>query len=241
MTAAGRPREERLRRQFQPGFWSTLQAHRIRLWLALVGKAVCRLKIEVEGLEYVPSGEPLLVAAAPHHSWIDPLLLLSVLPATPRLYFLARADSQRGLRWKRWAVSIAGGMAPVSSGGQFNREGIETALAILAAGNRAGIFPEGWVEGAADVQPLKRGAAFLSQHSGRRILPVGLSGTGDLWRGATLRVRVAPPLPALPPHASRELEGVFLADLHAALQAAVPPPPLPYRGHKAWRWLNQLL
>ena len=53
----------------------------------------CGFNIEVEGLELVPRGEPLIVAAAPHRNWIDPFLILQVLPPLPRTYFLAAADT----------------------------------------------------------------------------------------------------------------------------------------------------
>jgi hypothetical protein len=50
--------------RFRPTLWSALQARRIKLWLTLVGKGLLRFNIEVEGLELVPQGEPLIVAAA---------------------------------------------------------------------------------------------------------------------------------------------------------------------------------
>src|SRR5512134_4001492 len=58
-------------RRFRPTLWSALQARRIKLWLALVGLGLFRFKIEVEGLEHMPRGEPLIIAAAPHRNWVD--------------------------------------------------------------------------------------------------------------------------------------------------------------------------
>jgi 1-acyl-sn-glycerol-3-phosphate acyltransferase len=229
--------------RFRPTLWSALQARRIKLWLALVSKGLLRFKIEVEGLEHVPKGEPLIVAAAPHRNWIDPFLLLTVLPSLPRLYFLAAADTPGNRWWKRVLVWLAGGMVPVSTGGPLNREGLELSLAILGAGNRIGIFPEGWgAKPVPEVLPLKRGVAFLSEHSGCRVLPVGLSGTTDYWRGATMRVRIAPPLAALPPHADRGEEQMYVDQLRDVLAAIVPPPPpAPPSGRKPWRWLTRLM
>src|SRR5215218_3505469 len=87
--AGDRSRGER----FRPTLWSALQARRIRLWLTLVARGLLRLSIEVEGLELVPRGESLIVAAAPHRNWIDPFLILQVMPPVPRTYFLAAADA----------------------------------------------------------------------------------------------------------------------------------------------------
>jgi 1-acyl-sn-glycerol-3-phosphate acyltransferase len=230
--------------RFRQTLFSNLQAHRIHLWLSLVGKGLFRLHVEVEGLEHIPPGESLIVAAAPHRNWIDPFLLLQVFPALPRLYFVAAADTAGVRWWKTLAINIAGGMAPVTSKGGLNRDGLETSLAILAEGNRLGIFPEGWNNNAKplDVLPLKRGVAFLSEHSGSRVLPVGLAGTTDLWRGATLRIRVAPPLDALPPDSDRNAEQAYVDQLRAVLQAIQPPPPPePASGKKPWRWMTKMI
>jgi 1-acyl-sn-glycerol-3-phosphate acyltransferase len=229
--------------RFRPTFWSAFQARRIKLWLALLAARLFRFTIEVEGLERVPAGEPLIVAAAPHRSWIDPFLVLTVLPPLPRTYFLAAIGTAGDRRWKRIAMQLAGGMVPVETRGSLNREGLELALTILAQGNRIGIFPEGWGDKPdPEVMPLKRGVAFISEHSGRRVLPVALAGAKDLWRGKTLRVRIAPPLDALPPGADRNEEQEFVDRLRQALTHATPPePPLPAGGRKPWRWLTKLL
>jgi 1-acyl-sn-glycerol-3-phosphate acyltransferase len=229
--------------RFRPTICSALQARRIKLWLTLVGKGFLRFNIEVEGVELVPRGEPLIVAAAPHRNWIDPFLILQVLPPLPRTYFLAAADAAGNRWWKRISVELAGGMVPVATRGQLNRDGLELALGILERGNRVGIFPEGW--GAIpdpDILPLKRGVAFISQHSGRRVLPVALAGTTDLWRGKTLRVRIAPPLDALPLEANRLEEQAYVDALRAVLQEAMPrEPEEPLSGRKPWRWLTRVL
>jgi 1-acyl-sn-glycerol-3-phosphate acyltransferase len=243
---AGSDREERnaeLARRFRPNLLSALQARRIKLWLTLVSKWPLRFNIEVSGLGNVPAGEPLIVAAAPHRNWIDPFLILAAMPALPRLFFIAAEDTAGQRWWKRLLVNIAGGMVPVTSRGGLNREGLALALAILESGNSVGIFPEGWgPKPDLDIMPLKRGVAFLSEHSGRRVLPVAVSGTLDYGRGATLRVEIAPPLPALPPGSDRNAEQAFVDRLQDVLVASVPPqPPKPADGRKPWRWLTHLM
>ena len=170
--------------RFRPNLRSALQARRIKLWLALLGKGLFRFNIEVEGLEHIPPGEPVIVAAAPHRSWVDPFLILTVLPALPRTYFLAAIGTTGDRRWKRFAMSLAGGMVPVETRGSLNREGLALALTILAQGNRIGIFPEGWGDKPdLEVMPLKRGVAFMSEHSGRRVLPIALAGAYGVVAG----------------------------------------------------------
>jgi 1-acyl-sn-glycerol-3-phosphate acyltransferase len=228
---------------FRPTLWSDLQARRIKLWLTFAGKGLFRLRIEVEGLENVPPGEPVIIAAAPHRNWIDPFLILTILPPLPRTYFLAAIGTTGDRRWKRLAMHLAGGMVPVETRGTLNRDGLELALAILEQGNRIGIFPEGWGDKPdPEVMPLKRGVAFISEHSGRRVLPVAVAGATELWRGKTLRVRIAPPLEALPPGADRNEEQVFVDHLRAVLEATRPAePPDPADGKKPWRWMTKML
>jgi 1-acyl-sn-glycerol-3-phosphate acyltransferase len=227
--------------RYRPTLWSALQARRIRLWLTLVGKGLLRFNIEVEGLELVPRGESLVIAAAPHRNWIDPFLILQILPPLPRTYFLAAADTTGNRWWKRILIDLAGGMVPVATRGQLNRDGLQLALAILQRGNRVGIFPEGWgPKPDPEILPLKRGVAFISQHSGCRVLPVALAGTSDLWRGKTLRVRIAPPVDALPPGANRHEEQTYVDSLRAVLHDVLPAEPAePPDGKKPWRWLTR--
>ena len=232
-------------RRFRPSLLSGLQARRIRLWLRLVAFRLLRFQIEATGLEHIPAGEPLIIAAAPHRNWIDSFLLLLALPPLPRIYFIAAAENTQNRWWKRLALALAGGMVPVSTAGGSNRAGLEISLAILEAGNRIGIFAEGWdatQKPPGEVQPLKRGVAFLSEHSGRRVLPVALAGTQELWRGKTLRMHVAPPLAALAAGSDRAAEQAYVDRLREVLQEAQPPlPPEPSSGKKPWRWLTRFL
>ncbi|HET7093822.1 MAG TPA: hypothetical protein VFI22_10100, partial [Thermomicrobiales bacterium] len=167
------------------------------------------------------------------------------LPPEPRLWFLGSADAMFRSWRRRAALRLAGGVVPVDTHGGLNRAALETSLAILAAGNRLAVFPEGWqrMDAAPDaLEPFKRGPAFLSQHSGRRTLPAGLAGTKEIWRGKTLRVEFGPPLPPLPPGAGRAAEEAWAAELQAAVAAILPPlPPEPADGRKPWPWLNGVL
>src|SRR5205085_9920795 len=58
----------------------------IRLLLALL------FRVRVEGRERIPTGRPL-ICAANHHSWLDPFLLLAILPLAPRRYAIGNASA----------------------------------------------------------------------------------------------------------------------------------------------------
>ena len=206
---------------------------------------VCDLPLTVHGLEQVPRGEPLIVAAGPHRNGMDAFLLFHALPIEPRLYFLGSREAVARRPLSRLAIDLFGGMVPVATEGQLNREALEIALAILADGASLGIFPEG-----ADLPnlpddrlgPIKRGVAFLALRSGRRVLPVGLPNSRELWRGRSLEISIGPPLQLPTDGNSREREATLVTDLVQALERLRPPagiaPPLQAR---QWRWLSHLV
>jgi 1-acyl-sn-glycerol-3-phosphate acyltransferase len=224
---------------------SRLQARFSRRLLFVLGCGLFRLKLQFHGLEHVPPGEPLIIAAAPHRNWIDPFLVVMALPPLPRIYYLGSAQGMFNKWWKRAVLAAVGGVVPVSTVGQLNREALDVSLAILASDNRLGLMPEGWGQEACpptEIQPIRRGVAFLAEHSRCRVLPVGLAGTQELWRGKTLRLQVGPPLEALATGASRTEQTAYAVRLGHALEAVLPPqPPEPEAGRKPWRWLTGLL
>lgn len=225
---------------------SRIQARVGRRLLLLIGGKLFGFRFEFRGLEHVPAGEPVIVAAAPHRGWLDSFLIIMALPSSPRVYYLGSAQAMFNRWWKRAILGLMGGVVPVSSLGQLNREGLETSLAILDGGGSLGVFPEGW--GHLDDDPtqigeFKRGVAFLSQRSGRRVLPVGLAGTQELWRGKKLVLQVGPPLDALAPEADRREQQAFTERLRSAIQAIAPPLPVESAGDdkRVWQWLTKLL
>jgi 1-acyl-sn-glycerol-3-phosphate acyltransferase len=244
--ATSRPATKRApRRAMKPSIVSQIQARVGRRLLRFVGQTLFGFKFQIEGLEHVPAGEPVIVAGGPHRGWIDSFLIIIALPTSPRINYLGSAQAMFNRRWKRAILNLMGGVVPVSSLGQLNREGLETSLAILNGGNSLGLFPEGW--GHHDDDPLtvsefKRGVAFLSQRSGRRVLPVGLTGANQLWRGKTLCLRVGSPLDALDPTAGKAEQQAFVHRLREAIQEAMLPPPTEPTGNsRAWQWLTKLL
>jgi 1-acyl-sn-glycerol-3-phosphate acyltransferase len=212
---------------------------------AFLRRRVCDLPLTVHGLEHLPPGEPLIVAAGPHRNGMDAFLLLHALPSEPRLYFLGSREAVARRPLNRALIDIFGGMVPVSTEGQLNREALEVALAILADGASLGIFPEG-----ADLPnmpddrlaPIKRGVAFLALRSGRRVLPIGLPNSRELWRGRSLEIQVGPPLEVPTDGDSRQREATLVASLVAALEALRPPAaPAPPLESRRWRWLSHLV
>jgi len=118
----------------------------------------------VLGLEHLPTDGPVILAAN-HASWVDPVLLGSVVyrAVNRKIYFIAASGKYHGL----------GGL-PIT-----NKERgavILTALRVLQGGYPLGIFPEGKTNHNRELLPGKTGVARLAIWSGAPVIPIGIKG-----------------------------------------------------------------
>lgn len=167
-----------------------------RRLLRALGWLLLRLftRTTVEGREYLRTPGPVLFAGN-HTSTFDAVLLMLLLP--PDAIFVGPGDFK--LLWPGdWFVRHLGVI--LMKRGAVDRDNLKRLMDLLEAGGALGIFPEGgtWEKPIDDVKP---GAAYLSSATGARIVPMGFSGTYQVWRRiALLRrprmvVRIAAPLP----------------------------------------------
>jgi 1-acyl-sn-glycerol-3-phosphate acyltransferase len=185
----------------------------IRLLLALF------FRVQVEGRERIPTGRPL-ICAANHHSWLDPFLLLAILPLAPRRYALGiNAGAAVSPVWRR-IIGPFHTLIPLDRARP--QAAIHAMEDILERGNTLIIFPEGGIgPGDGRVRPLQSGTAYLAQRTGYPILTVGITGSYDLWWRKRLTVRIGPCID--PAHfvegTARARRTALLADLRAQIQA----------------------
>jgi 1-acyl-sn-glycerol-3-phosphate acyltransferase len=189
-------------------------------------------RVRLEGADRLPGRAPYLLACN-HLSWVDPFLLLAWLPASPRIHFLGRRSAIYNRTWKRWLLQFMGGVIPVESG---DIEHLSQAVGgALARGSVVAIFPEGRTGSAeGQLQRLRHGVAHFAARSRAPVVPVGLAGTLELWRGKSLSIRVGEPL---------QLGGDVGQDMAAVEQSmreALPPYWDP-GGGRPWAWLTTLL
>jgi 1-acyl-sn-glycerol-3-phosphate acyltransferase len=183
----------------------------IRLLLALF------FRVRVDGRERIPTGRPL-ICAANHHSWLDPFLLLAILPLAPRRYAIGNASAVSSA-WRR-VITPFHTFIPLDRARP--QAAIHAMEDILARGNTLIIFPEGGTgPGDGTVRPLQSGTAYLAQRTGYPILTIGITGSHDLWWRKRVTVRIGP---CIDP--ARYVEGTararrtaLLADLRADIQA----------------------
>jgi 1-acyl-sn-glycerol-3-phosphate acyltransferase len=158
-----------------------------RLWLWRVGFPIVRALAaflapwRLEGAENIPrSGGYILVAN--HINWKDP----------PWIEFaVGRAIRYMGKR-ELFEVPVIGyilraiGAFPVRRG-EADRGALQTALAVVKAGQPLGFFPEGHRSDSGQLIRGRPGVAYIAQHSGALMIPLAVSGTrgarlGAFWR-----------------------------------------------------------
>jgi len=180
-----------------------------------------RSRIDVEGVENIPRQGGYLLCSN-HQSFIDPLILLAVLPLPLISRMFAVGTSEifgtgfmlRVARLMRTVVvDPDANLVPAMRAGAF---GLRQGLGLV-------LYPEG--ERSIDGTPktFKKGAAILSIHLQVPIIPIAIEGIYDAWprgksfqRFAPIKIKIGEPM--MPPpeaQASEESYAKFTAELKA--------------------------
>jgi long-chain acyl-CoA synthetase len=177
------------------------------------------LELRVEGREHLPGKGPFLLCPN-HESYLDPLLLVSVLPFRIfRELFFVGASEYFETPLRRWLARRIN-VVPIDPDSNLVR-----AMQAGAFGLRHGkilvLFPEGERSIDGELKTFKKGAAILSTHLQVPIVPVALDGGFEVWpRGrspqgrAPVRVQFGRPLLAPAPvraqASAQEIEESYL-------------------------------
>jgi glycerol-3-phosphate O-acyltransferase/dihydroxyacetone phosphate acyltransferase len=181
--------------------------------------------IDVSGLERIPRSGPVLLVASHHGGFVDPALLIAVIPRPIR--FLAMGTLFRNPFLG--ALLRFGGALPIqraqdSADGSRTAGNVHTFAACfdeLRDGGAIGIFPEGEASDEPRLLPLRTGAARIAigAHArgtmGLRIVPVGLIYERKQRARSRAYVRVGEPIaldedlatnPSVPPDETDRVE-----------------------------------
>ena len=187
--------------------------------------ALDRFHLKVSGLEKLPKSGPCIISSN-HQSYLDPVILASVLP--PEVFFRAFAVGTSDIFGKGFMRRLARSIKVVVVDPDAN---LVPAMRAGAFGLRHGmslvLYPEG--ERSIDGKPrtFKKGAAILSIHLQVPVVPVAIEGFYEAWprnqkfRGFTpLKIVFGDPI--APPPESQASEAAYeklTADLKARIVA----------------------
>jgi len=139
----------------------------------------CFTRVDVEGLEHVPTSGALILASN-HISNADPPLIANWLtPALCRpVHWMAKAEA---LEWPLagWFMRQNGAFG--IRRGAADTEAFRLAKSVLDDGRVLGTFPEGTRSPTGALQPAKDGVTLLALRTGAPILPIGVAGTDRFW------------------------------------------------------------
>lgn len=153
--------------------WRWLLARRA---IHLIGR-LTGTSVTVRGLERLPTST--CVAVANHPSWLDGLVLATVLP--PSFRFIAGEVFRRqvlvGFVLRRAGVEFVERADP--EGGVADTELL---AAMVRGGQRLVLFPEGHLTRAPGVRPFHMGAFVIAAQAGVPVVPVVIRGTRSMLR-----------------------------------------------------------
>jgi 1-acyl-sn-glycerol-3-phosphate acyltransferase len=208
----------------------------IRLVLAVIVGAIVRVR--VEGRPNVATGPAIYCFN--HLNWADPIILLTALPARPKLAMFGprEADMSRGARNR--LITWAGFGIPYHPDKNDLIETTRRVQRILDDGWVIVIAGEGRIHrGERELLPLADGTAYFALRARVPIIPVAINGTS--WLGFRHRVRIRIGEAVVPEgRPNRENVEAMTARTAAALLALTadavdPPEPGPFG-----RWLTEL-
>jgi long-chain acyl-CoA synthetase len=182
-------------------------------------------RVDVEGTENLPLNRPYLLCSN-HQSFLDPVILMSVLPYSALKNMFAVGTSEifgSGLMrqvaklLKVVVVDPDANLVPAMRAGAY---GLRNGMALI-------LYPEG--ERSIDGTPriFKKGAAILSTHLQVPIVPVGIAGFYEAWprnqsfqKFSHLKIRIGKPLEPPPEaQASEETYAKYTTELKECVVA----------------------
>jgi 1-acyl-sn-glycerol-3-phosphate acyltransferase len=196
-------------------------------------------RVRIKGLKNVPS-TPAIVCAN-HLGWADPFLILLFFPVEPRVYILGQEDVREISGFRKRVINWLEIMVPLDL--EKPLQALRIMKDVLQRGGSLLIFPEGHLgEREGELLELQHGASHLSLTTGAPLVPVGLTGTQDLWLRRKLVMRVGKPIyPAEFEGATRARMHAMTARLDKEMRALLPGDRERARVKLLRRWLTKLL
>jgi len=159
--------------------------YRVAMWIANAGVRAAGIRIEISGLEHVPTDRQCIFMCN-HVSNLDPPVVLPLLPG--RCSVLLKKELMR-IPILGTAMRM-GKFVPVERG--HRREAAQASVAAAADALHSGlnilVFPEGTRAKDGRLSIFKKGPFFLAQQTEAPIVPIALSGTERMMRKGSIAI-----------------------------------------------------
>jgi HAD superfamily hydrolase (TIGR01509 family) len=168
----------------------------LRAWASrIVSWVVVRsyLRIRLEGRERLPRTPAIYCFN--HLNWVDPFLLMAVLPMRPRLTFFGPKEEDMSVGGRNRLMTWTGATIPYRPGKNDLIEATRRVRAVIAAGGVIAIAGEGRIQPfESELRPLNEGAAYFALREQVPLVPIAIHGTSWLGFGRRVRVVIGEPL-----------------------------------------------
>lgn len=132
-------------------------------------------RLRIEGKEHIPK-EGGYIIVANHASYLDPLLICTIVPRIIHYLTYAVYYYMQPLHWYCKRVHCI----PIKKNGK-DISALKKTLRLLKAGELIGIFPEGARSSTGQLQQAEPGVALIALKAKVPILPVGIRGAYEAF------------------------------------------------------------
>jgi 1-acyl-sn-glycerol-3-phosphate acyltransferase len=151
-------------------------------------------RIRVLGGENIPRRGTYVIIAN-HLNWLDSFAILATFPIEPRVHFLGDTTMLVTHRFQWTTIKAVGGYIPVNRSLHQDAALFQHVDRCLRLGGAVALYPEGhYGDAEGGLQPFKKGFAHFACDNGVPVVPVGLSGTKDLWLGKPVGIAIGLPI-----------------------------------------------
>jgi 1-acyl-sn-glycerol-3-phosphate acyltransferase len=227
-------------RSHLPGPPITPLRRTIRYWFSRVVVSVLvrvYLRPRLEDRDRLPAGPAIYCFN--HLNWVDPFVLMAVLPFRPRLWFFGPKEEDMAVGGRNQLMYWTGTAIPYNPGKNDLLAATRRVAAVIDNGSIIAIAGEGRIHvRESELLPLSEGAAFFALRSGVPLVPVAIRGSSWLRFGGRVRVRVGEPIP-IAGRPTRETIIETTDQLTAALAKLVADAPELREPGPVGRWVTE--